>query len=85
MSYINYFKDDFLENIKIGNELVEAIWSKVDVTETNYLEIGRELFVLKRVLTKDLNYDLKHFKMLKAYLKFLMSRLDFYKYNSIRN
>ena len=85
MSYINYFKDDFLENIKIGNELVEAIWSKVDATESNYLEIGRELFVLKRVLTKDLNYDLKHFKMLKAYLKFLMSRLDFYKYNSIRN
>ena len=84
MSYIECFKDDFLENIKIGNDLIDTIWSKVDATESNYLEIGKELFVLKRVLTKDLNYDIKHFKMLKAYLKFLMSKLDFYEYNNIR-
>lgn len=84
MSYIEHFKNDFIENVKIGNELVEVIWSKVDATESNYLEIGKELFLLKRVLTKDLNYDIKHFKMLKAYLKFLMSKLNFYDYNSIR-
>ena len=84
MSYKEHFKNDFLENVKIGNELVEVIWSKVDATESNYLEIGKELFLLKRVLTKDLNYDIKHFKMLKAYLKFLMSKLNFYDYNSIR-
>lgn len=84
MSYIEHFKNDFLENVKIGNELVEVIWSKVDATESNYLEIGKELFLLKRVITKDLNYDIKHFKMLKAYLKFLMSKLNFYDYNSIR-
>ena len=85
MCYIKYFKDDFLENIEIGNTLIEAIWSKVDATESNYLEVGKELFILKRVLTKDLNYDIKHFKFLKAYLKFLMNKLDFYEYNSIRN
>ena len=84
MSYIEHFKNDFLENVKIGNELVEVIWSKVDATESNYLEIGKELFLLKRVITKDLNYDIKHFKMLKAYLKFLMSKLNFYDYNNIR-
>ena len=84
MNYIEHFKNDFLENVEIGNELVEVIWSKVDATESNYLEIGKELFLLKRVITRDLNYDIKHFKMLKAYLKFLMSKLNFYDYNSIR-
>lgn len=84
MSYIKYFGADFLENIEIGNALVDAIWAKVDAMESNYLEIGKELFLLKRVLTKDLNYDIKHFKFLKAYLKFLMNKLDFYEYNSIR-
>ena len=85
MSYIKYFKDDFLENIEIGNTLVDIIRAKVDATESNYLEIGKELFILKRVITKDLNYDIKHFKFLKAYLKFLMNKLDFYEYTSIRN
>ena len=50
MCYIKYFKDDFLENIEIGNTLIEAVWSKVDAMESNYLEIGRELFILKKLL-----------------------------------
>ena len=51
MSYIEHFKDDFLENIEIGNTLTDAIWAKVDATGSNYLEIGKELFILKRVKT----------------------------------